>query len=530
MLLVLFAYFAYRMINEDQLLWNDASFLLDVRTIVEFRLSLIEVRAFTAALNISLPASLLARSSELNAQMVGLLEKMNALTENESPGGFYAYAVPLFDPVRNITYAATLPQLLNQVTWLFQQAEAGDAQLLRYNYENIHLSLERFYSSREEHLRTSNEAALQKLKYFFGFYEGLLVLTAFCSLPLYIYFKREELAVRSKLAFMSVKEIRKAVARLRVAYDFLRRTYKKGAVSKLQIELNDRRGEKEEEAGSASKSIKIAAEAEEGRLFKNPVLYALLLAFVAFFSNVSVTLFVLTGRSDNSFAQVVVANRLINDMLIKTPLLLNTYLANLNNALAGAPQRTFSPALIAQTETGYYSVVGTLSHPAYSGNSLAASIEAGATELLCRYVSCAGSKFSLEFVANSNKHRFNYWDPANGIAPSAATITSWVGENGVGELLAEVEYVLLLSGVIREFVERQFGSELSDLQLLFKILIGVFLPVNLVVMLVISRRFLSLLNGIIKSAEEIFMHFPVSVLVENTYLTSYFNSKAKHGK
>lgn len=79
-------------------------------------------------------------------------------------------------------------------------------------------------------------------------------------------------------------------------------------------------------------------------------------------------------------------------------------------------------------------------------------------------------------------------------------------------------------------MEKQFGSELSNLQVLFKILIGVFVPVNLMVMLVISRRFLNLLNGIIKSAEEIFMHFPVSVLVENTYLTSYFNSKAKHGK
>jgi hypothetical protein len=59
---------------------------------------------------------------------------------------------------------------------------------------------------------------------------------------------------------------------------------------------------------------------------------------------------------------------------------------------------------------------------------------------------------------------------------------------------------------------------------------GLFIPLNIVGMLVISRRFLNLLNRIIKSAEEVFMHFPVSVLVENTYLTSYFNSKAKHGK
>lgn len=392
---MLFCFFSYQKLSLDQRLWNDASFLLDVRTIFEFRLSLIEVQAFSSALNISLPASLLPRSSELNAQLLALLQRINALTENESPGGFYASTVPLWDPVRNITYAATLPQLLNQVAWLFEQAEGGNVQLLRENYESVHLSLQRFYGSREEGLRASNAVALQRIKFCFGFYEGLLIVTALCSLPLYIYFKREELAVRSKLAFMSVKEVRKAIGRLKVTYDFLRKTYKKGAVSKLQIELNDRRGEKEEEAGSASKSIKITSEAEEGRLFKNPVLYLLLVAFVAFFSNVSVSLFALSVRSESSFAQAVVANKLINDMLIKTPLLLNTYLANLNNALANTPQRAFSSALLAEAETGYFSVIGTLSRPTYASNSLAASIEAGATELLCRYVSCSSSNFSL---------------------------------------------------------------------------------------------------------------------------------------
>jgi hypothetical protein len=79
-------------------------------------------------------------------------------------------------------------------------------------------------------------------------------------------------------------------------------------------------------------------------------------------------------------------------------------------------------------------------------------------------------------------------------------------------------------------VEGRFSNSLRDMQILMVILMGVLIPLNTVVMLVISRKFLSLLNGIIKSAEEVFMHFPVSVLVENTYLTSYFNSKAKHGK
>jgi hypothetical protein len=43
---------------------------------------------------------------------------------------------------------------------------------------------------------------------------------------------------------MSIKEIRKAIARLRLTHDFLRKIYKKGAVSRLQIELSDKKGEK----------------------------------------------------------------------------------------------------------------------------------------------------------------------------------------------------------------------------------------------------------------------------------------------
>lgn len=71
---------------------------------------------------------------------------------------------------------------------------------------------------------------------------------------------------------------------------------------------------------------------------------------------------------------------------------------------------------------------------------------------------------------------------------------------------------------------------MNRLEVVMVVLMAVLIPLNFALMLVISRRFLNLLNGIIRSAEEVFMHFPVSVLVENTYLTSYFNSKAKHGK
>jgi len=90
--------------------------------------------------------------------------------------------------------------------------------------------------------------------------------------------------------------------------------------------------------------------------------------------------------------------------------------------------------------------------------------------------------------------------------------------------------VLQLATLVRHNVESSFNSSLKDAKLLMIILISILIPLNTAVMLLISCRFLNLLNRIIKSAEEVFMNFPVSVLIENTYLTSYFNSKAKHGK
>lgn len=41
---------------------------------------------------------------------------------------------------------------------------------------------------------------------------------------------------------MNVKEIRKAIGKLRLTQEFMRRSHKKGAVSKLQMEINDKRG------------------------------------------------------------------------------------------------------------------------------------------------------------------------------------------------------------------------------------------------------------------------------------------------
>lgn len=296
--------------------------------------------------------------------------------------------------------------------------------MLRANYQTMHSTLEDFYAQRSAFLSGEEGRRAEGVRLVFGFYEGLLCVTALCSLPLYIYFKREELAVRSKLAFMSGKEVRKAIARLRLTFDFMRSAYRKGAVTRLQVELSDKRAEKEEEIVNANKFIKITSEAEETKLFKNPVLYALLVAFVLFFSNLSVTLFALTSTANNAFAEVVAAYKLVNDLEVKTPLLLNTYLANLNNALRNTSQTNFSALIMSQTESGYFELVSQLALPFYA-DSLPRSILADSTSRLCSQNNCSLGNFSLAFIADSFRQRFNYWHPSNGQLPSPAAIASW---------------------------------------------------------------------------------------------------------
>lgn len=51
------------------------------------------------------------------------------------------------------------------------------------------------------------------MKILLAVYEVLISLVALSAIPIYVYFKRQELAVRSKLAFMSQREIRRAIGR-----------------------------------------------------------------------------------------------------------------------------------------------------------------------------------------------------------------------------------------------------------------------------------------------------------------------------
>lgn len=87
-----------------------------------------------------------------------------------------------------------------------------------------------------------------------------------------------------------------------------------------------------------------------------------------------------------------------------------------------------------------------------------------------------------------------------------------------------------LSVVLNWQVGASYTSHSQKVQSILLILSIILIPINILVLVILELQFLKLLNHILKSAEHIFMHFHVTVLIENTYLTSYFNSKIKQNK
>ena len=116
--------------------------------------------------------------------------------------------------------------------------------------------------------------------------------------------------------------------------DFYRQTVSKNSLNRLQYELIDRRFENNED-NNGSRVIKLSSDAEEYALFRSPTTYLLLLLFLLFFSNLSVSLFVLSHHSDAYFHNALTAHNLANTLQTKAPLLVNVYLSNLNRALEG---------------------------------------------------------------------------------------------------------------------------------------------------------------------------------------------------
>ncbi len=61
--------------------------------------------------------------------------------------------------------------------------------------------------------------------------------------------------------------------------------------------------------------------------------------------------------------------------------------------------------------------------------------------------------------------------------------------------------------------------------------VGVALVVlNTFMIALLEWKYICMINSMLKRAELIYSIFPINVLLENTYLTSYFNSKTKNAK
>ena len=106
----------------------------------------------------------------------------------------------------------------------------------------------------------------------------------------------------------------------------------KSSVNKLKLDFVDKKYENVEEV-SGSKVIKISSEEDDFKVFSNPWTYCLLIAFIVFFSNLSISLFVVYNTTDTFFLNALDAHKEAIDLEIKIPMLVNVYLSNLNRAL-----------------------------------------------------------------------------------------------------------------------------------------------------------------------------------------------------
>lgn len=84
-------------------------------------------------------------------------------------------------------------------------------------------------------------------------------------------------------------------------------------------------------------------------MFSNPWTYFLLFAFIGFFSNLPISLFTIFTKTNTFFLNSLSSHKISNDLEIKTPLLVNVYMSNLNRALEGARLWNFTASTIDET-------------------------------------------------------------------------------------------------------------------------------------------------------------------------------------
>lgn len=90
--------------------------------------------------------------------------------------------------------------------------------------------------------------------------------------------------------------------------------------------------------------------------------------------------------------------------------------------------------------------------------------------------------------------------------------------------------VIDASDIVNNNVYQQYSNKFS-VNIYYLIAIGiVFIVLNTIVVLAVQHLTFSHFNSVLKETGNIFRHFDLDTLSENTYLTSYFNAKIKDSK
>lgn len=172
--------------------------------------------------------------------MVVYVEHINRNTSNtDISGGIFTFSMPITDPNKNITYYSTFPQAVTQISHYFLDQNTVDKDVLRYNYESLHQNFSNFYNQRFDFYSQQKGQFNTIMTGLLSVYSTLIFLIALSSIPIFLYFKKQEESVRGKLAFMNVKEIKKAISRLKILYDAFKGFRVKGTINKVQNELHE---------------------------------------------------------------------------------------------------------------------------------------------------------------------------------------------------------------------------------------------------------------------------------------------------
>ena len=124
--------------------------------------------------------------------MVTLAQTLIDETHNSQlGGGAFNFATPIEDPLRNVTFAATLPETVAQLTRLFNSPTNANVEILRYNYEGLHRNLSDFVEQRREFYSEERGKHSKLMTALLVVYELLLGIVALAAIPLFAYFKGE---------------------------------------------------------------------------------------------------------------------------------------------------------------------------------------------------------------------------------------------------------------------------------------------------------------------------------------------------